>query len=383
MESPRKTYKTQEYEVIYIDLEAARKFNSIFNGEKNNITKEHFILQLAAVRCKNGKIDYFNEYCRYGPNLTKKMESIDFFREQKYSEKTVLEKFINFSKNSKYIFCYGSYDQQLINNAIERYGINKKIEIIDISEDVIELFENKKIIPSLKNLINAFNLNSRNSHDALDDAISLYKVHNIWNDLSISNNEILNKLYEEWFRPVLKSFDYEFIKEVIEDKIDELYKIAFITIKTKDEEITNIHNVSEDLGNNEIINSKNDINATLSIKIFNHYTFDLIKEYKVDFIYNSKKSKNKFILDYISKKFHDDFYNTVFVLRKTNYILESYRLKHGKKIIFLNYVLSLNKIDEFFKFNKIEFKNENDYHKFIIQKINNFFNKPKNNFSKD
>ncbi len=85
---------------IFVDIEA--------NYDNNN---NYYLLQIAAIKSNNGKVEIFNEYCKPKIPLNNHVKKIlgrddDFFENSNLTEEELYIKFYNFVGSNK-VFTYG------------------------------------------------------------------------------------------------------------------------------------------------------------------------------------------------------------------------------------------------------------------------------------
>ncbi len=162
--------------LIFLDLEANQELTQ--QGEEH--TTIHKLLQLSALKIINGRLhSKFNKYCHYEGRLNDKVRHLlcknqRFFMNQKEDEKAVYLSFQKFCGKKAKIYCYGNYDQIILDSVMQNNGLQKRIELIDFADIIIKRYGlNNKLTPSQENLCNIFDIHARKKHNALNDAFAL------------------------------------------------------------------------------------------------------------------------------------------------------------------------------------------------------------------
>lgn len=280
--------------------------NRIFlDIEANQDGKEHYILQLAAIKVdKNfNVIGTFNEYCRSTKSIkTEILDLLDkkesFFQNIKIPEKNVLLDFVAFSKNCS-LFVYGDYDRVILDSAFKRYNINKKLKLINFQKKYINKHFPSNFHLSLKRLSELLNIQANNQHDALNDAILLKRIIEMLYKRIISEETFINLLSNEFYRPIWKQISNS-------DQIITVanYNLCWISInKKKDHKNDEVVRIASLLimKNNSISNYEYIIKDNVSINIKKILTnLGINNEYI--FIFNKGHNLHNFLNDYFIDK---------------------------------------------------------------------------------
>lgn len=150
----------------------------------------------------------------------------------------------------------------------------------------------------MKNLINVFNIDGKNNHNALNDSEILYKLYKKIYLEEIETDRIKNKLAIEFLRPRRENnLKTPFIKwKVEEQKISSNYKVIFnnCSIKCKD------------------INDKSLFISEFNIKIYNNKS-NLILNIRESKQFENKKDANDFIFSKYDELFKKTDLNFVMI----------------------------------------------------------------------
>ncbi len=163
----------KQNEIIVIDTETTG-----LNIEEDDI------VQIAAVKLINGIIsDTFNIYFKTQRDLTRSQKihniSKEFLEQNGINREEGIVKFLEFVKDIPIAAYNLNFDINLIINNCKRLGIEIPINSFQSRFDILEI--TKRIFPnfksySLENLIEIFNLNAINSHNALDDVMATIEL---------------------------------------------------------------------------------------------------------------------------------------------------------------------------------------------------------------
>ncbi len=149
--------------------------------EADNQENKRPLLQLSAIKIIDNKIFEFNQFCFQKrinsriSNLLKKERN--FFNNNTFkTSKEVIQMFYEFSKDCN-IYSYGNLDNEILSREIKENNMNIKIKV----DDVIGLISSKLKSGNRNNglikISKVLGINSSETHDALDDAKTLWKVY--------------------------------------------------------------------------------------------------------------------------------------------------------------------------------------------------------------
>lgn len=360
--------------LIFLDLEA----NQEVSHENGALLTKHKLLQLSALKIINGKLDSrFNKYCKYDGYLNDKVrhllhKSRNFFMNQKEDEAHVYKSFQKFCGGNSKIYCYGNYDQIVLDSVKENNQLDSRIELIDYSNEIAKRFNiNSKLTPSQSNLCNIFDIKARSKHNAINDAFALWLIYKNVNKIK-DDNIIIDKLYYELLRPKNDRFKIPFFKKVETQTINDHF--YFIFNKTK---ITN---------NYEIVNDEKQL---IGYKLhINLYIYNNRKQPEVVFIRQEDFKNKKDAEDYMYQVYVDFVFdkikNAVVIYdsgQKSEIGITKNYKKHNDNII-TYYLVVNNKVDAHFEhFNK-KFETEEEQHQYLMKIIKKYYNKETKSFDR-
>ncbi len=202
---------------IVLDIETTG-FNKIYKHYLN-----HKIIEIGAIEIKNRKItnNIFHTYLN--PNRKIEYEAYKIhkiknsFLKKKPIFKNIVNKFINFIKNSDLIIHNSKFDIKFIEYELKL--ISLKIKISNICNIIDTLSISRKIFPGKKNDLNSLckrykiNINTRKKHGALIDAKLLANVY-----LNITRKQIkINDLFK---KNIKKQKNINIKKKILKYKIN-------------------------------------------------------------------------------------------------------------------------------------------------------------------
>ncbi len=363
--------------IIFLDLEANQEVITI----NNTTMTAHRLLQLSAIKVINGKLhkEKFNKYCRYEGFLNDKVrhlvkKSRRFFLAQKETEKEVYLSFYKYCKGADKIYCYGNYDQIVLDSVMNNNKLDKKITLTDFSEEIIQKYHlNNKLTPSVTNFTNIFNIPVRAKHNAFNDAFALWLVYkNIY--AAKDDKKVIDKLYQEFLRPKNDRFQIQFFNKIENQELDDNF--FYIFNKTK---LTNIYQFNEETKDKDIIGHELFVNL---------YVYDnkknLIEEVIESKKFDSKKDAEDHMYDIYIKHVFDKLKNAVVIYdtgQKSDIGITKNYKKFSKNVM-PYYLVVGNKVDAHLNhFNK-HFETEYAVHKYIMNSIKKFYDKESKSFNK-
>jgi len=202
----------------FIDLYKNKRI-VLFDTETTGLNvKNDDIIQIAAVEIINGKLgNSFNVYLKTQKDLTdsRKVHNIsnELLRKSGVDSKDGLKKFLDFVKNDVLFAHNLKFDLEILLSNLSRNNIDVSSIISKHNYDTLSI--SRKLFPklnsySLEDLISEFNLEGKNSHNAVDDVLATaelvkHLVNEAENRVShqinfINNNKnLLNTFYKNFY----------------------------------------------------------------------------------------------------------------------------------------------------------------------------------------
>ncbi len=363
--------------IIFLDLEA----NQEVITKNNTSVTIHKLLQLSAIKIVDGKWDKekFNKYCHYEGFLNDKVRHLvgrprSFFLSQKETEKEVYLSFYKYCEEADKIYCYGNYDQTVLDSVMNNNGLDKRIVLTDFSEEVMKRYHlGNKLTPSVTNFTNIFNIPARRKHNAFNDAFALWLIYKNVNAAK-DDKKVIDKLYQEFLRPKNDRFQIQFFNKVEHQEIDDDY--FYIFNKTK---LINKYKYNEEKKDKEIVGYELSIN----INIYNNKR-SLVGQLVESKTFTTKKEVEDYMYNiYVSFVFNK-IKNSVVIYdsgQKSEIgITKNY--KRYTKNILPYYLVVTNKVEAHLEhFNK-HFETEQGLHKYIMNSIRKFYDSETKSFNR-
>ena len=159
----------------------------VFDTETTGLKTEYDdIIQIAAIKLRNGKIiDELNIYLKTQKNLESSQKihhiSKEFLEVNGIEPKEGIIKFLNFIKDTTIAAHNLNFDFEMLINNCKKLGIGISENSLKKRVDILNL--TRRIFPSLRsysleNLINEFNLQGENTHNAYDDVKATVELIN-------------------------------------------------------------------------------------------------------------------------------------------------------------------------------------------------------------
>lgn len=337
---------------VFIDIEA--------NQTKD---KRILLLEISAIKqnLNNQIIDDLSLEAYQDEPLTERIAELlskdrYYYRNANLKEREVYDQFYKFSFDCD-IYCWGNYDQTILNAIQRRYKI-ASIHLIDFSE-IIKNELNLKNSLSIKKMSTILNIDKKDlsHHDSLDDAKLLRYIVNKYNNLNQDEKLILKQnIYYENLRPKTncKCWDCTCIK----CKCNNNYFKVWMYTKNKS------YKIKEDINSNNEISK---YNFSIYLKIFNENNV-LIDEKEINQTFDSLEQRENF-----KKQFYNDNIFTYF--NKAIFISNSF---DDFKVFKKNHP-NFNVIDNYFYL--VYSKSSIDHE--TLNAIDKFWSSDNSNFSKN
>ncbi|MGL4951413.1 MAG: hypothetical protein ACRC4L_00345 [Mycoplasma sp.] len=320
---------------IFLDIKADQDWQS------------HYILEIGAVKLDDNNLEselYLQ--CRRHKinNSSKNMLQVDqfFYADLELLEIDAYMQLYNFI-NKQPVYVYGSYIQELLDKVNRRLKLSKKINVIDVCEEIASNNLGYEFIfrhTSLKSMRNIFNLKTEPEEetDPLYSATCLKEFYNEFTKTKNSKN-ICEKLEHELFRPILSPMKwYRDWEDCVAPNIDQNFKV--IIDKSTIEEV----NLFED----EIQLSQTIYQLNLSFEIID-------SDNKRKFIqkierFKAKETAQQFSSTELKMLMEQYSLNVVVVTKNMNqlkklFVDDSYNDDVGKLFYYLQY-LTINKMSD-------------------------------------
>ncbi len=343
-----------------MDLKKDFSIKNIFEKDKETVffdleMDKYHLLQIGAIKVKNNKvIDKISLSCFNRKKLTTFIQyflSINDQSHLKESDWEIYEEFHRFCSSSDYIVNFGNWDDHFIK--LLRYknshkistATNKKLEFIDIDEDV--LWKKYKVRLSLDGWVNVFTSESNKTHEALFDSYKLYNVTKKF--IEDENLDLTEKILLESIRPRrtinnIKEFPELKLDQIKQNNLEDIKKITFINYKSSTNHLSPDHDNDE---SNTIDREK-----TIKINIIDiNLNGEITKNIKEEFVLigeniNNEEKEMKNLI--IRENILDDLEHTLIISDHFNKdIAQAYFTE--KNNLFLFHRINLIKLKAYFK----------------------------------
>ena len=333
---------------------------NIFEKDKETVffdleMDKYHLLQIGAIKVKNDEvIDKISMSCFNRKKLTTFIKYFLGINDQshlKESDWEIYEEFHRFCLSSDYIVNFGNWDDHFIKllrykNSHKISNItNKKLEFIDIDEDV--LWKKYRVRISLDGWSNIFTAENNQTHDALFDSYKLYNVTKKF--IENESLDLTEKIFLESTRPRrtinnIKEFPELKLDQIKQNDLENIKKITFINYKSSTNHLSPDHDNDE---SNTIDREK-----TIKINIIDvNLNGEITKNIKEEFvlmgenIYNEEREIKSII---ISENVLDDLEHTLIISDHFNKdIAQAYFTEN--KDLFLFHRINLIKLRAYFK----------------------------------